>query len=187
MGHPILLLSILNSLAAGDARGELNNDHVNEAASRVAAELSDYLDKLWSACSAATKNAFYLVVESDNGADKDRIGKEEARYLVARGLAVREGGKIKPSCRMFLQHVHGSKPDTSTLERMFGKWDTYRNEIRSILELRIKQIRPVNARLHRLVTRCLDDIPDYPDDCLNNLTSIEEVALDAVWPARAGR
>lgn len=180
-GHPILLLSILNSLAAGDARGELNNDHVNQAASSLAADLSDYLDKLWNACSAATKNAFHLVVESAGGADRDRIGKEEARYLVARGLAVCEGGKIKPSCRMFQQHVQGSKPDTSTLERMFGTWDTYRNEIRSILELRIKQIRTVNARLHRLVTRCLDDIPDYPDDCLNNLTSIEEVALDAVW------
>tara|TARA_R110002167_G_scaffold358473_2_gene574572 strand:- start:2380 stop:3978 length:1599 start_codon:yes stop_codon:yes gene_type:complete len=180
-GHPVLLLSMLNSLAARDEHGEVNNEQVNEVAGKIAAELSEYLDQLWNACSAATKNAYHMIIESDSGVDKDRIGKEEARYLIACGFALRNNGIIKPSCRMFEQHAHGSKPDISTLERMFGTWDTYRNKIRSILELRIKQIPTVNARLHRLVTRCLDDIPDHPDDCLNNLTSIEEVALDTVW------
>lgn len=183
-GHPVLLLSILNSLV-GAGSSELTNDHVNGAAGTVASELSDFLDKLWNECSATVKNAFHLIVEND-GLDKDRIGKEEARYLLARGFVVRDGAKIKPSCRLFTQHVRGSKPDTSTLDRMFGTWDAYRTEIRTILELRIKQIRTVNARLHRLVTRCLDDIPDYPNDCLNNLTSIEEIALDTVWQHEFG-
>ncbi|WP_278471768.1 AAA-like domain-containing protein [Gimesia maris] len=185
-GHPVLLLSILNSLVAQEENREFDNNQVNEAAEKVADELSEYLEKLWKKCSTATKNAFHMIIESDSGVDKKRIGKEEARHLVSRGFALHDNGMIKPSCRMFEQHAHGSKPDTSTLERMFGTWDTYRNEIRSILELRIKQIRPVDAGLHRLVTRCLEDIPDYPDFCLNNLTSIEEVALDAVWQHELG-
>lgn len=178
-GHPVLVLSILNTLM-DSPRNELTNEDVNRAAERTTSGLAEFLDKLWNECSAASKNALALL-EENNGVDKDRIGKEEARYLLARGFAAREGNTIKPSCRLFINHVRNSKPDTSTLERIFGTWETYRTEIRSILELRIKQIRTVNARLHRLVTRCLDDIPDYPDDCLNNLTSIEEVALDIVW------
>jgi len=87
---------------------------------------------------------------------------------------------------MFEQHVRGAKPDTGTLERMFGTWEAYRNEIRSLLELRMKQIRVVNARLHKLVNQCLGDIPDYPDDCLNNLTRIEELALDIIWQHEFG-
>ena len=178
-GNPVLLFSVLNSLVSSQ-QNEYDHKKVNEVASNMASALSDFLDRLWDDFGSATKNAFHLIVENGGGVDNDRIGKEEARNLLARGFAVRDDGKIRSSCRMLEQHVRGSKPDRSTLERMFGTWHAYRTEIRSILELRIKQIRQVNARLHRLVKRCLDDIPDYPDDCLNNLTSIEEVALDAV-------
>ena len=183
-GHPVLLLSILNSLV-GKAPGELDNGHVNRGAGLVAAELSDYMDKLWNEFGTAAKNAFHLLVENE-WLDKERVGKEEARVLVEHGFAVRDGGKIRATCRLFVHHVRGSKPDTSTLGRMFGTWDAYRGEIRSILELRIKQIRIVNARLHKLVHQCLSDIPEFPDDCLNNLTRIEEVALDIIWQHEFG-
>jgi hypothetical protein len=183
-GHPVLLLSLLNFLVAS-GKTLLTNEDVNAAAGPVAAGLSDFLDKLWSDCNSDVKTAFHMIVEND-GIDQDQVGKEETRFLLARGFAARSGNKITASCRMFTQHVRGAGPDTGTLDRMFGTWDAYRNEIRSILELRIKQIRIVNARLHRLVTRCLDDIPDFPNDCLNNLTSIEEIALDTIWQHEFG-
>jgi hypothetical protein len=183
-GHPVLLLSLLNALIR-TGNGEKGNQHVNEAALTTAAELSDFLDKLWHEFSAPTKNTFHLLVESE-GLDKDRIDIEVTRFLLIRGLAVREGARIKPSCRLFTKHVHGFKPDSSTLDRMFGTWDAYRTEIRTILELRIKQIRPINARLHRLVTRALDDIPDNAIDCLNNLNFIEDLALEIIWDHEFG-
>jgi len=183
-GHPVLLLSVLNSLSRASL-GDIDNNQVNDAASRVASELTDFLDRLWDACGTSEKNAFQMLVENGE-LDKDKIGKDEAKYLIACGFARRDGAILKPACRMLAQHVHGVKPDASTLSRLFGGWEKYRREIRTVLELRIKQIRPVNARLHRLVTRCLDDIPDHPDDCLNNLTSIEEVALDVVWQHELG-
>ena len=178
-GHPVLLLSILNALAQLRI-GELDNSHVTDTAGHVSTELADFLDKLWNACGTSEKNALQMLFKQGE-LDKEQIGKDEARHLVAHGFALRDGTKLTASCRMFAQHVQGTKPDASTLSRLFGQWENYRNEIRTVLEMRIKQIRAVNARLHRLVTRCLDDIPDHPDDCLNNLTSIEEVALDIVW------
>jgi len=183
-GHPVILFSMLNSLTGINGE-EITNAHVNAAVETVAAELTDYLDNLWRECNASTRNAFQLAIESD-GLDKEQISKEDANFLLTRGLVIREGNKIKQACRLFAQHVRGNRPDTSTLNRMFGTWEAFRAEIRSILELRIKQILPVNARLHRLVGRALDDIPDHADDCLNNLTSIEEIALDTVWQYEFG-
>jgi len=36
------------------------------------------------------------------------------------------------------------------------------------------------------VAQAIEDIPDFPDDCLNNLTSIEERALDLIWQREFG-
>jgi hypothetical protein len=51
-GHPVLLLSLLNSLVGVGGRG-LTNDDVNGAAGVVASELADFLDKLWNAWGVA--------------------------------------------------------------------------------------------------------------------------------------
>ncbi|MFQ5741358.1 MAG: hypothetical protein ACE5JX_20365 [Acidobacteriota bacterium] len=37
-----------------------------------------------------------------------------------------------------------------------------------------------------LLARAIEDIPEFPDDCLNNLTSIEEGALDLIWQREFG-
>ena len=43
------------------------------------------------------------------------------------------------------------------------------------------QLPKFDERLFRMVERGAADIPDFPDDCLNNLTHIEERALDLIW------
>jgi hypothetical protein len=177
-GHPVLLLSVLNALV-GNA-GEITNEEVNEAAEQVAPELSEFMDKIWGGFDTDTKGVLRHLL--DNGElDNNKVGKDPRRSLVNRGFAELAGGKLKPSCRMFSKHVLESKQDTGSLAQLFGTWDGYKNEIRSILDLRIQQIKIVNARLTKLVKQSLSDIPDYPDDCLTNLTRIEEVALDEIW------
>jgi hypothetical protein len=53
--------------------------------------------------------------------------------------------------------------------------------MRSLLERRLAHINRFDDRLHHLVARSIEDIPEFPDDCLNNLTGIEERALDLIW------
>ena len=181
--HPVLLLSTLNRLGEMGAT-EFTNDHVNEAAKHVSDELQDFLGRLWESFDTDARKVFYGLSEGE--VDNDLIGKPESKFLLAGGFASKDGKKHSSTCRLLSEHVEGTKAGASAVGQLFGKWESYRNEIRTILELRIKQIDMTSARLHRLVTKCLDDIPDHPDDCLNNLTSIEDVALDFVWEHEFG-
>ena len=72
------------------------------------------------------------------------------------------------------------------MSRLFGTWDAYRANMREVLERRLNQLSRIDDRLLRLVQRAVEDIPDYPDDCLNNLTNIQELALDVIWQQELG-
>jgi hypothetical protein len=90
------------------------------------------------------------------------------------------------ACRMLLRHVQGERNSISSFERLFGTWDAYRTGIRTLLEMRFNQIRMVDTRLHKLVRTSLQEIPDSPEDCLNNATKIQERALDLIWQHEFG-
>ncbi len=72
------------------------------------------------------------------------------------------------------------------MARLFGAWDDYKINIRNLLERRLAHISRFDERLYRLVERAIDDIPDYPDDCLNNLTGIRDCALNLIWGQEFG-
>ncbi len=72
------------------------------------------------------------------------------------------------------------------MARLFGSWDDYQINIRNLLERRLAHISRFDERLYRLVERAIDDIPDYPDDCLNNLTGIRDCALNLIWQREFG-
>jgi hypothetical protein len=69
---------------------------------------------------------------------------------------------------------------------MFGDWDSYSKNIRSILERRISQIPRFDDGLFHKVERCIEEIPQRPSDCLDNLSHIEDLALDVIWKRELG-
>jgi hypothetical protein len=88
---------------------------------------------------------------------------------------------------MIQEHIQGAtKPNTGSMARLFGSWDDYLVNIRSLLDRRLAHISRFDDRLYRLVERAIDDIPDYPDDCLNNLTGIRDCALKLIWQREFG-
>jgi hypothetical protein len=185
--YPPLVLSVLNTLAAQRQAGAIGNDSVNAAAKVALDEVGELLTTLWEKdCTAGARDVYRLLTERGELLAAD-VGKDEGSCLLLRGFALRSGNRLKPACRLLQVHVQATMPDAGTLARLFGTWETYKAEIRNVLELRLRQVPVFNHRLHRLVERSIEDIPDYPDDCLSNLTHVEDLALDLVWEREFGQ
>jgi hypothetical protein len=185
-GFPTLVLTVLNHLADAAHPGEIDNETVNRVATSALEEVGEDLMSIWEKdCTEGARDAYRLLLNQGEMSLAD-IARDEVDCLTVRGFASRVGNKLKPGCRLLQRHVEASLPKTGSMTRLFGEWPSFRSEIRGVLELRLKQIPIVSGRLHRSVARSIEDIPDFPDDCLNNLTSIEEQALDLIWEQEFG-
>ena len=187
-GHPLLLLPLLNRLDATGKRDGIDNAAVTVAAKAVIDEDSLLLKELWedSGLSISAKDAF-LVLAGGNELQAGDLGREDTDSLTSRGFATRDGKKLKLACRMLQTHVSGRMSNAGSLNKLFGTWESYRAEIRHVLEMRLRQIeRPVHARLHRLVRSSIQQIPDEPDLALSALSHIEDLSLDLIWDIEFG-
>jgi len=184
-GFPPLFLEALNQVVVEAPSGSVDNEDINRVAGKATERLVGVISALWEDCPAGAQDVYIRLVERGDLLLSE-VGKDEQRCLIEKGFARQLGNKLIRSCRMLQEHIQSRKPDAGSMVRLFGMWEDYRSNIRSLLERRLAQIARFDDRLHRLVARAIEDIPDYPDDCLNNLTSIEERALDLIWQREFG-
>lgn len=184
-GYPPFFLEVLNQTVDLLPPGTVDNEVVNTAALRAIEHLSDIISSLWEDCPEGTKDIYRLLTERGELLFSD-VGKDERACLIEKGFAKQAGNKLILSCRMLQEHIRGASPDAGTMARLFGNWKSYESNIRGLLERRLAHIPKFDERLYRLVSRALEDIPEFPDDCLNNMTSIEERALDVIWQREFG-
>ena len=184
-GFPPLFLELLNQIAFDTPKGHIDNEMVNRAAKKAAENLTDVISAMWQDCPAGAKDLFIHLVDRGDLHFSD-VERYEAACLIEKGFAKRIGNKLIASCRMLEEHIEVAKPNTGSMARLFGSWDVYQANIRSLLERRLAHISRFDDRLYRLIERAIDDIPDYPDDCLNNLTGIRDCALKLIWQREFG-
>jgi hypothetical protein len=185
-GCPPLLLGILNQIAEEIPEGLIDNQAINRIAGKATESLSGIISGMWEDCPTIAQDLFYNLINSGYLLASD-VRKEERRCLVEKGFAKESGNKLTANCRLLHEHVQGIESDSGTMARMFGSWDKYKSNIRSLLERRLAQIAPFDERLRHLVALSIEGIPGLPDDCLNNLTNIEERALDLIWQCEFGQ
>jgi len=184
-GHPPLLLGILNQLLLDVPRGPVDNQAVVQSALKAVEKLTSVISTIWGDCPAGAKDLYIHLVERGNLPFAD-VGNNERRCLMEKGFARRSGNNLTASCRMLQEYIQGTAPDSGAMARLFGRWDDYKCNIRSLLEHRLAQISSFDNDLRHLVTRAIEEIPEFPDQCLNNLTMIEERALDLIWQREFG-
>jgi hypothetical protein len=178
-GLPILVTWLFAKIALNIPSGILTNQQINEAAA-TDEECIGILDTIWNDCPAPATDLYRHLAES--GPQKiGAVPRAERTSLQDLGLARDEKSMLQPTCRLMQEHVGATDPESGALARLFGTWNGYAANIRGILERRIAQISRFDDRLFRMVEQGIENIPGYPDDCLNNLTHIEERALDLVW------
>ncbi|TWU34909.1 hypothetical protein [Novipirellula artificiosorum] len=184
-GHPVLLLSMLNGLHGTST--EVDNKAVVRAANRLCEQQADRLKMLWhdTTLSISARDGFHFLAENEP-VDENQIGREDRDALIARGFASRDRTKLHCGCRLLRTHVQNAAPDAGTVSRLFGNEPSYHANIRDLLELRLSHFKVVDPSLFRLVKQAIGDIPDYAKHCLNNLTHVEDEALDLIWKHEFG-
>jgi len=184
-GFPPLFLAFLNRILEAGGSRKIGREEVNSLGPRVTRDMEPVLNSMWDECPALSQDLFRALAEQKE-LPHAGVGREEAETLVQKGFARLEGIKLKPTCRMVETLLQTSKQDVGSLERLFGTPEAFQANIRSLLERRLRHLDLGETRLTRLVARSIEDIPEHPDDCLNNLTAIEEAALDYIWSREFG-
>lgn len=184
-GYPPFYLTVLNRIIASGAAGEIENQVVNEAAGQALEEISSMLDFLWKDCPETAKDLYRHLMEQEKLAASD-VGNSECMQLVEKGFIKISGSRISKGCRLLEQHIKSLGDDSGSMVRLFGPWEEYRSNIRSLLELRLNQLTSLDSRLHRFIQQSIEDIPDYPEVCLSNMRGIVDRALDLIWDAELG-
>jgi hypothetical protein len=179
-GIPPLVASTLNQLSIMIPSGEVSNDHINAAALEMDEYCTGYLDTIWNDFPAPVTDLYRHMIQA-KVEDFANVAKPERTTLIENGMATHDGGKLKVRCRMLERHIEGGTSEFGAMARLFGEWEGYSKNIRGILERRLAQIPRFDDRLFRMVEQGVENIPSYPDDCLNNLNHIEERALDLIW------
>lgn len=184
-GLPPLFLGVLNQIVADTPCGTVDNSAVNCAAKNVLKSLADVIGEMWQDCSAGAKDLYRHLLDRGDMLFAD-TENDERNSLTEKAFAIQSGNKLAASCRLLQEHIKDENLDSGSVARLFGTWDNYKVNIRSLLERRLAHISRFDDRLHHLVERAIADIPHYPDDCLHNLTGIRDCALKLIWQREFG-
>lgn len=179
-GLPPLFLGVLNQLIRDLPGRSVSCKLVNHAAMKALDTFLDIVSDVWQDCPEGAKD-LYLRLMAKKEISSSEAGRWETECLVEKGFARKSASVLKVSCRMLEKHIQRQGQHTSSMAHLFGTWEAYQSNIRSLLERRLSHISRFDDRLYRLVERAIVDIPDYPDDCLNNLNGIRDRALQLIW------
>lgn len=184
-GVPPLFLAVVNEVIGICPTSGADKNTVNQAASLANMKVSGILDCLWDDCRPEAGD-LYTILVAKRMLPVNETGKSERTELIEKGLATLSGGRLHATCRMLKEYVKESRPDAGSMARLFGEWEGYRSNIRGLLERRLAHISRFDDRLYRYVELSISLLPSDPEASLNNLTSIEERALDVIWQRECG-
>lgn len=184
-GYPPLYFAVLNQIIEMRLGLEADNETVNKAAQISLTKINNVLNDLWDDCPETAKDLFRHLIDHGNIL-ASQVGVIEKAHLVEKGFARLSGNKIIKTCRLLEHHISMIGEDTGSLVRLFGPWDEYRKNIRGMLQLRLNQFNNIDERLRRLIERSIEDIPEFPHECLSSMRGIADRVLDLIWDAEFG-
>lgn len=182
---PPLYLALLNQLITRVKTGEVDNLLVNEVAESTLECVDSILHDLWDDCPETAKDIYRHLIEK-NEKEASSVCSPDRDFLKEKGFINVTGNKVTKGCRLLEDFIKNRGHGSGSLEHIFGTYEEYQRNIRGFLELRLSQIHRFDDRLPRYVEFAIKRLPGDPDLALNDLTSIEERALDLIWQREFG-
>lgn len=179
-GRPDLIELMLDHLGRASVT-TVGKTEVDNAGEDLVAQGSARLSSIWLDCSDESRGDVLQLLSSDVAVAEMPV--DRLRYLVERGIAVQSGNKVRLRNRLIEQIAGLRQVDVTGVRRLFESQDQFRDNIKSVLELRLAQLDGVDARLKRFVARAVRHLPEDPDGALGSARDILDRALDIIWEA----
>lgn len=181
-GFPPLVLSVLNQIDQKGMNGIIDPAITNQCAEGIIDDLSAILSALWDDCPEPSKDVFREIV---NGGpiEQAKLGQQTLAHLAEKGFVKKAGAKVASSCRYLERHLATLDDDSGSMIRLFGSVESFRINIRPLLERRLAHLPNLDATLKRYIERGIEDLPNHPEVCLSNVRGIVDRALDLIWAA----
>ena len=141
------------------------------------------LSKRWVAQFPSVANKWDLSALAEGDVPLSEVANERCRDLELRGFARRSGKKVRSSCRLMCRYAQQQAGGVADLRRLFGDSERFGSNIRSLLELRLAQVRGADPDLLGYVKRAIRDLEPEPAFSIVWARSIAERALDLIWEA----
>ena len=105
---------------------------------------------------------------------------------IQKGFIKQSGNKTSKYCRLLENYIATLSNDIGSLTRLFSQSNEYEDNINSVLELRLNQLSSIDSKLKKKIQRLIEDIPNDPEDCIENIRGIIDRSLDLIWLAEFG-
>lgn len=184
-GVPLLVSAFLRELWDNYRNcSQLSKMDVDQAAESVLEGGRQLLAALWDDCDFDLQAKLEMLANA--GISKSCLQSRLLRELVQRGFGRVSGKQLRGACRLMQRYAEEQAPAVADLTRLFGSTKDYEANIRSLLELRLKQITThgIDRDLLKYVRNAVREIdPHDPNDALIWIRSIVNRALDLIWRA----
>ena len=170
-GVPVLVCAVLQKLWEDHPGERLSKPEIDRAAETVLDGRREVLAALWDDCEHELRADLGMLSDGDipltDLSDRRRAVEE-------RGFGRVSSNRLRGSCRLMQRYAKDQAPALADLNRLFGTASGFETHIRSLLELRLSQIkRPrVDEELYAYVSNAVRDISPAPEQALTWVRSI---------------
>jgi len=183
-GIPVLATALLHHAFEAASDGTtLSKPDIDQAASVVADERRDVIADLWDDCTADIQTDL-ADLHGRRELPLSEVNVERCREMEMRGLAKTVGTTLKPASMLIAAHTQQQTSGLESLRRLFGDNDRFAKNSRSMLELRLSQVRSVDSELFNTVSKAIRDL-NSPPDCIALARRIANRAFALIWAKEA--
>lgn len=179
-GVPVLVVALLQGAYDSTPDGsQLSKTDIDRFAARTAEERRDVIAALWDACPSEIQ-CEVVDLQTRLELPFSEVNEDRRREMELRGIATPTRNSLKPGSRLVGDYAQQQSSGLESLRRLFGDSERFSKHSRSMIELRLSQVRSVDVDLTNSVTKAIRDL-NHPPDCITWARRIANRAFQLIW------
>lgn len=180
-GVPALAARICRELNDAESPGQAEKPTIDDLCKRMESTdwFQDTLATLWDDCPKDLQGVLLDLAEKPGIAAN--IAPLRQQILIERGYLVKEGNNVKASCRFMLTFAALHEVRQRDLRDLFKDPDTELRSLRSLLELRLAEVKGGDAETRSFIEHAIEGLAKGQRTALSGIRNIADEATRCAW------